>query len=62
MRKVIVKKRKIEKELNNLKIVCTVYDVCEITKNEDGSTEINITQIYDVADIWDFEDVDKFFE
>ena len=61
-RKVIVKKRKIEKEFSNMKVVYNIYDVCEIIKNEDGSTEITITQIYDVHDIWDFEDVDILFE
>lgn len=62
MRKVIVKKRKIEKEFNNLKLIVVVYDVCEITKNEDGTTEINVNQIYDVIDVWDFEEVNELFK
>ncbi len=62
MRKVIVKKRKLEKEFNNLKLVFVVYDVCEISKNEDGSTEINVSQIYDVIDVWDFGDINELFE
>ncbi len=61
MRRVIVKKRRLEKEFNNLKLVFVVYDVCEVTKNEDGSTEINISQIYDVLDVWDFQDFNELF-
>lgn len=61
MRKVIVKKRKIEKEFSNMKLVFVIYDVCEISKNEDGSTEITVSQIYDVIDVWDFGDVDELF-
>lgn len=61
MRKVFVKKRKLEQEFNNVKVVFNIYDVCEVTKNEDGSTEINVTQIYDVLDIWDFENINELF-
>ena len=62
MRKVMVKKRKVEKEFNGMKLVYVIYDVCEISKNEDGSTEINVSQIYDVIDVWDFEDVNDLFQ
>jgi hypothetical protein len=63
MRKVIVKKRKIEREFGNLKLVFLVYDVCELVKNEDGTTvEISVRQVYDVRDIWDFEDVNDIYE
>ena len=56
MRKVIVKKRKVEKEFNNLKIIYMIYDVCEISRNEDGTTEISVSQIYNIIDVWNFED------
>jgi len=61
MRRVMIKKRKLEKEFNNLKLVFVVYDVCEVSKNENGSTEINISQIYDVLDVWNFQDFDELF-
>jgi len=57
----MIKKRKLEKEFNNLKLVFVVYDVCEVSKNENGSTEINISQIYDVLDVWNFQDFDELF-
>ena len=59
MRKVFVKKRKVEKEFNNVKLTYLIYDVCEIIKNEDGSTEINVTQIFDVTDIWNFDGINE---
>jgi hypothetical protein len=59
MRKVIVKKRKIEKEFCNVKLIFMIYDVCEISKNEDGTTEISVSQIYNVVDVWNFEDVNE---
>ncbi|GEM_PF-3778256 len=61
MRRVMVKKRRLEKEFNNLKLVFVVYDVCEVSKNEDGCTEINISQIYDVLDVWNFQDFNEMF-
>lgn len=62
MKKVIVKKRKIEKAFNNLRLVYVIYDVCEISKNEDGSTEITVSQICDVVDIWDFGDFEELYQ
>ena len=62
MRKVIVKRRKIEREFGNLKLVFLVYDVCEIQKSEDGTVELCVRQVYDVRDIWDFEDVNDIYE
>jgi hypothetical protein len=59
MRKVIVKKRKIEKEFNNLKVIYMIYDVCEISRNEDGTTEISVSQIYNIVDVWNFEDYNE---
>jgi hypothetical protein len=62
MRKVIVRKRKIEREFNSLKLVFFVYDVCEVMKGGDGTVEINVRQVYDVVDIWNFEDINDIYE
>lgn len=37
----------------------TVYDVCEIETHESGTTEMTLTQILDVTDIWDYEEVNE---
>jgi hypothetical protein len=61
MRKIVVRKRKIEKEFNNLKLIYVVYDVSEIETHDSGTVEISVRQIYDVLDVWDFEDVNELF-
>lgn len=60
--KVIVKKRKYERDFNNLKLVYVVYDVVEMTVDEDGATFYDVYQIYTVTDAWDFEAVDAVFK
>lgn len=61
MKRVMVKKRKIEKQFDNMKLIYMIYNVCEVIKNEDGTTEFNVFQIYDVIESYDLEDIDELF-
>ncbi len=57
MKKIKVVKHKIEKEILNCKTIFYVYDVYEID-DENGLKTINVYQIYDAVQIWDFENFD----
>ena len=51
MRLVKVKRNQEEKTVGNLKLLFTVLNVCEATK-EDGTTTLDFYQICNVTEIW----------
>jgi len=51
MRLVKVKRSQEEKTVGNLKLVLTVLNVCEATK-EDETATLDFYQIYNVTEIW----------
>ena len=61
MRLVKVKKKQEEKTLGNLKLVFTLLNVCEATQ-EEGSTTLDIYQIYNVTEVWNMEEVEQITE
>ena len=55
MRLVKVKRRQEEKTLGNLKLVFTLLNVCEMTK-EDEDTTLDFYQIYNVTEVWNLQE------
>lgn len=51
MRLVKVKRSQEEKTVGNLKLILTVLNVCEATK-EDGAATLDFYQIYNVMEVW----------
>ena len=51
MRLVKVKRHQEEKTFGNLRLVFTVLNVCEATK-EDDTTTLDFYQIYNVTEVW----------
>jgi hypothetical protein len=62
VRKVMMKRRKIEKFFNGLILFYVIYDVIEIARDEEGLECIDVYQIFDVTDVWDFSDIDEVFK
>ncbi len=56
--RVFVRKRKMEKDFGDVKLVITRYNVIQ-TVQHGGVMEVFVTQIYDVMDMWDFEDINS---
>ena len=55
MRLVKVKRKQEEKTLGNLKLVFTLLNVCEVTKEQEETT-LDIYQIYNVTEVWNMEE------
>ena len=54
MRLVKVKRNQEEKTVGNLKLVFTLLNVCEATK-EEGTTTLDFYQIYNVTEVWNLD-------
>jgi len=61
MRLVKVKKKQEEKTFGNMKLVFTMLNVCETTR-EEGATTLDIYQIYNVTEVWNMEEVQNIVE
>ncbi len=57
MRLVKVKRNQQEKTIGNLRLVFSVLNVCEATK-ENECTTLDFYQIFNVTEVWDLEAVE----
>jgi hypothetical protein len=55
MRLVKVKRKQEEKTFGNLKLVFTLLNVCEMTKEEEATT-LDFYQIYNVTEVWNLQE------
>jgi len=55
MRLVKVKKKQEEKTFGKLKLVFTLLNVCELTKENEGTT-MDFYQIYNVTEVWSLDE------
>ena len=55
MRLVKVKRKQEEKNLGNLKLVFTLLNVCELTKESEATT-LDFYQIYNVTEVWNLQE------
>ena len=61
MRLVKVKRKQEERTVGNLKMVFTLLNVCEMTKEEKDTT-LDVYQIYNVTEIWDMQAPEQIME
>ena len=61
MRLVKVKRKQEERTVGNLKMVFTLLNVCEMTKEEKDTT-LDVYQIYNVTEIWDMQEPEQMLE